>query len=280
MLFQKIFGIILAFSFVSGFSEDKKEKKDDKDLKVKITTDLGVIEAKLFYKEVPKTVSNFVELARKGFYNGLIFHRVIPDFMIQTGDPKGNGTGGPGYSFEDEFHPSLKHSKHGMLSMANAGPNTNGSQFFITVKETPHLDNKHSIFGEVVNGYDIVEKIAKVKAEADRPVVPIKMTKVEIVGDWFKPTSLKKEAELSDVELKKISKAPVEKLISKISEGLSLGKLKEAKYLEGRSKSSQAQIMYAVDLEKSKGSRFVIVGHIKNNIFDIEQFQFTKGEAK
>ena len=262
------------------FSSFAQEKKDDKDLKVKIVTDMGLIEAKLFYKEVPKTVSNFVELARKGFYNGLVFHRVIPEFMIQTGDPKGNGTGGPGYTFEDEFHPSLKHSKHGMLSMANAGKDTNGSQFFITVKETPHLDNKHSIFGEVVSGYDVAEKISKAKAEGDRPVVPIKMSKVEIIGDWFKPVSLKKEVEMSDAELKKVSKAPVEKLVAKISDGLGLGKAKEIKFLEGRSKSGQAQIMYSIDFDKSKACRFVAIGHVKSNIFEIDQFQFAKGEVK
>src|SRR5690242_7255053 len=123
-------GLLLLASGIAQAAGDAKGA--DSDVKVKITTTMGVIEAKLFAKQVPKTVSNFVELARKGFYNGIVFHRVIPDFMIQTGDPKGDGTGGPGYSFNDEFVPELKHSKPGMLSMANAGPNTNGSQFFIT----------------------------------------------------------------------------------------------------------------------------------------------------
>ncbi len=164
---------------------------DAKDLKVKITTNMGVIEGKLFHDKVPKTVENFVTLARKGFYNGIVFHRVIPKFMIQTGDPKGNGTGGPGYQFADEFHKDLKHSKPGIFSMANAGPNTNGSQFFITVAPTTWLDNKHSVFGEVTSGMDIVTKISEAPATNDRPNKEIKMEKVEIIGDWYQPGKAK-----------------------------------------------------------------------------------------
>src|SRR5665213_3402947 len=127
-----------------------------------MNTTLGTIGVEFFDDDAPKTVASFRKLAADGFYDGIIFHRVIPDFMIQGGCPEGTGTGGPGYTFEDEFHPSLKHSKPGLLSMANAGPNTNGSQFFVTVAPTPHLNNRHAIFGEVVEGYDVVEKISKV----------------------------------------------------------------------------------------------------------------------
>ena len=128
-----------------------------------IKTNKGTIRLNLFYDKVPLTVSNFVNLANRGYYNNLKFHRVIDDFMIQTGCPLGTGTGGPGYDFEDEFHDSLKHDKPGILSMANAGPGTNGSQFFITHVETPWLDNNHSIFGQVIDDgdQDVVNSISQ-----------------------------------------------------------------------------------------------------------------------
>ena len=124
-----------------------------------IKTTRGTIKIKLFDDKTPKTVDNFVTLANKGFYNGLKFHRVIADFMVQTGCPEGTGRGGPGYRFNDEFHPELKHDGPGVLSMANAGPNTNGSQFFITHVACPHLDGKHSVFGRVLEGQDVVNAI-------------------------------------------------------------------------------------------------------------------------
>jgi cyclophilin family peptidyl-prolyl cis-trans isomerase len=124
-----------------------------------IKTDKGEIKIALHADKAPNTVNNFVFLAQDGFYDGVIFHRVISNFMAQGGDPTGTGRGGPGYQFGDEFHPDLRHNKPGILSMANAGPNTNGSQFFITHGPTPHLDNKHSVFGEVVEGMDVLLSI-------------------------------------------------------------------------------------------------------------------------
>jgi peptidyl-prolyl cis-trans isomerase A (cyclophilin A) len=160
-------------------------------------TSLGRIVCRLFPERTPLAVQNFVELAQgkkkwyneaerkweeRPYYNGLTFHRVIPDFMIQGGDYRGNGTGRIGYSFKDEFSPDLKFSRPGLLAMANAGPNTNGAQFFITVASTPWLNQKHSIFGEVVEGQDVADSISKTERDArDRPLRPVILTKVEIM---------------------------------------------------------------------------------------------------
>jgi|SRR5690349_5265828 len=161
------------------------------------TTSEGRFTARLFDEETPNTVANFAGLAdgskewtdprtgkkvKQPYFDGTIFHRVIADFMIQGGDPLGQGTGGPGYTFADEFSPKLKHAKAGILSMANRGPNTNGGQFFITLVPTPWLDGKHSVFGEVVDGMDVVTKIGKTPTSkpGDRPVKPITVTSVTI----------------------------------------------------------------------------------------------------
>lgn len=195
----------LGFLFTTAcvFSSEKKEEgvkpsmnKESK-MFANFETSEGNFKVRLFPSKAPKTVENFVGLAegtkewtdpksgekvKKPLYKDVIFHRVIPDFMIQGGDPLGNGTGGPGYQFEDEFHPELKHDKPGILSMANAGPGTNGSQFFVTVAATPWLDGKHTIFGEVVEGYEVVEKISEVpRGSMDRPKkdIVIKQIKIE-----------------------------------------------------------------------------------------------------
>lgn len=150
-----------------------------KEYMAQIDTDKGIIEIKLFALKVPRTVNNFVFLANDGYYNDTIFHRVISDFMAQAGDPTGTGRGGPGYSFKDEFDKSLKHDKPGVLSMANAGPNTNGSQFFITHVPTPWLDGKHSVFGEVVKGMDVLLSIPeRDPSRVDAPAVKIKSIKI------------------------------------------------------------------------------------------------------
>lgn len=146
-----------------------------------IETTLGKIAVELFPKEAPDTVANFVKLIEKGYYDGVIFHRVIPKFMVQTGDPTGTGRGGPGWTIMDEFHSKLRHNKAGILSMANAGPDTGGSQFFITLGATPHLDDRHAVFGCVIEGQDVVVKIGDVPRDrGDRPNAPVKMTKVAL----------------------------------------------------------------------------------------------------
>jgi len=131
----------------------------NKKYKAHMETDKGIMVIELFADKTPNTVNSFVFLSREGYYDGVIFHRVIANFMAQGGDPTGTGMGGPGYKFGDEFHPDLKHDKQGILSMANAGPGTNGSQFFITHGPTPHLDNRHSVFGQVVEGLDVLMSI-------------------------------------------------------------------------------------------------------------------------
>ncbi|HET9322623.1 MAG TPA: peptidylprolyl isomerase [Gaiellaceae bacterium] len=148
--------------------------------KATLHTSEGAIELELYPEDAPKTVENFLKLSRDGFYDGVVFHRVIPDFMIQGGDPTGTGTGGPGYQFEDEFN---RHRVvRGALAMANAGPNTNGSQFFVvTAEETPWLDGKHTVFGRVTSGMDVVDRISEVERDAnDRPRTPVTIERVEL----------------------------------------------------------------------------------------------------
>mgnify|MGYP002756238610 CR=1 FL=1 len=145
-------------------------------------TSMGDFEVKLATDLAPKTCENFINLAKKGFYNGVTFHRVIDNFMIQGGDPTGTGTGGPGYTIKDEFSSKLTHEGAGVLSMANAGPNTGGSQFFITLVPTPWLDGHHAIFGKIVEGMDIVHKIGSTPTDfQDRPLEDVVMNKVEIL---------------------------------------------------------------------------------------------------
>jgi peptidyl-prolyl cis-trans isomerase A (cyclophilin A) len=212
------FEIVLFFLFssVAIFSQTNLQEG----IFAEFNTTRGKIVSKLEYKKVPVTVANFVTLVEgnnpivnkefkgKPFYDGLIFHRVIEDFMIQGGDPKGDGSGGPGYNFKDEFHPDLKHSKAGILSMANAGPSTNGSQFFITHLETPWLDNIHSVFGEIVEGIDIVNSI-----QANDVIISVKIIRIgntakefdafKIFNDYY--TSAEKERKEAETKTKQIT---------------------------------------------------------------------------
>jgi peptidyl-prolyl cis-trans isomerase A (cyclophilin A) len=181
---------LLSFSFLAGalFGADtntvKQSEKNNKKVFMqnrvaKFETSMGSFRVELFEDKAPITTKNFIDLVNKGFYNGLIFHRVIDKFMIQGGDPEGKGTGGPGYTIPDEFHKDLKHDSPGILSMANAGPNTGGSQYFITLVPTPWLDRHHSVFGKVVEGMDVVAKIGKVKTgPMDRPIEPLVVKKI------------------------------------------------------------------------------------------------------
>lgn len=158
---MKKLALLLLASLCSVFTAcgQTSTKAPEKDIRIIVKTDKGDIEATIFASKTPVTAANFLNLAKRGYYDGIKFHRVIPDFMVQGGDPTETGRGGPGYKFQDEFVSGLSHSKPGIFSMANAGPGTNGSQFFITHKPTPHLNNRHSVFGEVTKGMEVVNSI-------------------------------------------------------------------------------------------------------------------------
>jgi cyclophilin family peptidyl-prolyl cis-trans isomerase len=163
--------------------QDTVKKEDEGGDIMKLETTMGIIKIKMFTDKAPMTTKHISGLVEKGFYNGIIFHRVIDGFMLQTGDPTGTGRGGSGTRIKDEFGPGLKHSKAGIVSMANAGPNTGDSQFFICLDPQPHLDGKHAIFGEVISGMDVVQKIGKTKTgPGDRPVEEIKIIKATMVS--------------------------------------------------------------------------------------------------
>lgn len=178
--------LCLSFFLFSNWAVARAHAADKKHKRPTATfeTSMGTFKIELFDDLAPKTCRSFMDLAEKKYYDGIIFHRVIDGFMIQGGDPTGTGTGGPGYTIPDEFGPGLKHDSAGILSMANAGPNTGGSQFFITLAPTPWLDGKHAIFGKVTSGMDVVEAIGKVKtARADKPVQDVVINKLYISGD-------------------------------------------------------------------------------------------------
>ncbi|MBI3182314.1 MAG: peptidylprolyl isomerase [Myxococcales bacterium] len=188
--------LLLCLGCSKGGGEWTRKAGEGKELFATLKTSQGDVVVRLFAKEAPKTVQNFVglaagerewthprtgEISKRPLYDGVSFHRVIPEFMIQGGDPLGTGTGGPGYKFEDEINPERRFDRPGILAMANSGPNTNGSQFFITVGAAPHLNGRHTIFGEVVKGYEVVEKISRVQRDGrDRPLSEVVIRKVEL----------------------------------------------------------------------------------------------------
>ncbi len=188
-----LYAVLVTVGCFSGNNSQPPAQVDKKPQQAKVIakqnstalfeTSTGNFRIELFEDKAPNTAKNFITLANKGFYNGLIFHRVIDGFMIQGGDPNGNGTGGPGYSIPDEFHPDLRHFVEGIVSMANAGPNTGGSQFFITLAATPWLDNKHAVFGKVIEGMETVRAIGKVPTKAqDKPVQDVVIKKITVTG--------------------------------------------------------------------------------------------------
>lgn len=247
------------------------------DLSATLSTSAGIIEIKLLPEAAPKTVSNFVTLAQKGFFDGLIFHRIVPGVLIQTGDPRGNGSGGPGYCFADEFTSGLKHSKAGLVSMANTGAATNGSQFFVTLAAAPHLDQRHTIFAEVTKGMEVVTKIAQSELVGVKPVVDIKINKISIAGE-FKPVAFTKQRQLSDSELKTKLQTPVRQLLTGVAETLNLGALGDLKFRYVHSKCAESQVAFDASFAKASAAKLLLFGRVHgDDELVIEQFQFTRG---
>lgn len=185
ILIATAIAVIIIIGLIMGIRTPpyQQEGKGEGKMIAHFETSIGTFDAELFVDKAPVTTKNFIDLANKGFYNGTIFHRVIPNFMVQAGDPTGTGRGGPGHTIPDEFGHGLKHDSKGMLSMANAGPNTGGSQFFITVAPTPWLDGKHAIFGKIIKGYDVVEAISNVpRNNQDKPLQDVVLKTVRIAS--------------------------------------------------------------------------------------------------
>ncbi|MEN8153337.1 MAG: peptidylprolyl isomerase [Acidobacteriota bacterium] len=273
---KKVFFIFLMFLIIT--TGCKMKKYEDEGLYSEIKTNKGTIVIKLDFDKVPMTVANFVGLsegtiensfreAGKPYYDGLTFHRVIKDFMIQGGDPAGNGSGNPGYSFDDEFHTDLKHSGPGILSMANAGPGTNGSQFFITHTATPHLDNKHSVFGRVYKGMDIVNLI-----EQGDKIESIKIVRVGKEAEGFNA---------AEVFLKKSSEAQKAKELE-----LKSKKAEEIKLIEEKwpaRKTTGSGLMYIV-LEEGEGGKpnkgSMVKAHYTGTFLDGRKFDSSIDRGK
>ncbi len=275
------FGVCFALSSPHVQGQDASapkpvEVKEKKDLVAEIETTMGKFKIRLFYEQVPKTVSNFMELVKADFYKGLTFHRVIPGFMVQTGDPEGTGQGGPGYTFKDEFHPDLRHDRKGMVSMANAGKDSNGSQFFITVGPAPHLDDRHAVFGEVIEGYDIVEKISKVESDGTKPKSEIKIVKVSISADWFKPVAFEKIKEMSEQEMNQLSEKVAKKIFEQLGATLDLGPLGEVTFVEARSRFGTMNISYGAAFAKAKDTKLLLLGRPSGKKFEVDRVQFIR----
>ena len=279
--------IILSLSFVSC-QNDYPDLEDG--IYAEFKTNKGNFVAKLYHEDTPLTVSNFVDLAEgnnemvdsvykgKKFYNGISFHRIIKDFMIQGGDPMGTGSGSPGYTFPDEFADSLKHTKKGILSMANSGPATNGSQFFITLKETPWLDGKHTIFGEIVLGQALVDSIGIVETSkpGDKPVSPVTINELNIlrVGN-VKLASFKDAMEVVEEKIKEDQAASL-KVASETAEGLAAQKEKAEELPSG------LQILFTEKgdgVKPAEGSKILMnyAGYLQNGtLFDSNLAEIAK----
>lgn len=242
-----------------------------------IMTSEGLIEIELLATKAPQTVANFVQLVQAGFYDGQIFFRVVPGYGIEAGDPKGNGTGGPGYCVADEFGEGLKHTKPGIVSMVSAGPNSNGSQFVISLAPSPLMDNRNPIFGEVTKGMDVVDKIAGAKRIGARPASEIKIIKARVEG-VTQVAPFEKIMEFTSEQLQKKVTKPVTKLLAQIGLALELGEVQKVHLERAHSKCAESQLAYKVDFAKGAGSKLLLYGRAVGSDFSVEQFQFSRGK--
>lgn len=233
------------------------------ELKATLTTSLGLIELRLFPDKAPKTVSNFVELARAGFYDGKIFHRVMPGFSVQTGDPTGKGGGGPGYCFADEFGEGLAHDKPGVVSMVNTAPGSNGSQFLITLVPAKMLDQRSPVFGEVTSGLDVVQRIV-VGTTLDRVVIDGELTL----------TPPEKTPELTLAQLRERAKPAVKRVLEGLGASLDLGALKKHDVEQARSRCAESQLVVTADFEKKPGAILLVHGVSTGKSYQIERLQW------
>lgn len=250
--------LILTLALLSSLAQAKE-------LGAKIQTELGVVELKLHADAAPKTVANFAALARAGFYDGQIFHRVLPGFAAQTGDPTGKGGGGPGYCFPDEFGAGLLHDKPGVVTMVNTAPGSNGSQFMIMLAAAPMLDGRNPVFGEVTSGLDVAQRV----------VVGTKIEKIEIVGDAELPLP-DKMPELTLAELKARAKGAVEKVLAGLGQTMGLGVLKAFEVEAARSRCAESQLTVSAEYEKKGGAKLLLYGKPEGDGYRVEQLQWSR----
>ncbi len=250
---------ILIFCLLAESSAHAEE------LRAKLKTSLGEIEIRLFAELAPKTVTNFVELARAGFYDGKIFHRVMPGFSVQTGDPTGKGGGGPGYCFADEFGAGLQHDKPGVVSMVNTAPGSNGSQFLITLVPAKMLDQRSPVFGEVTSGLEVVQRVA----------VGTILERVEIVGE-LTLTPPEKTPELTLLELREKANPVVGKVLEGLGQAMQLGSLKGFEVAAARSRCAESQLAVTAEFEKAANARLLLYGKSDGKTYKVEQLQWAR----
>lgn len=243
--------------------------------KAKIKTSMGDIEVSLFAKQAPQAVANFVNLARQGFYNGALFFKVVPNFLIQTGDPEATGAGGPGYDIERDRGTKLMHNKPGMVSFVpGLNGHAHGSQFVIVLQPTPHLDKKNAAFGEVTMGLEIVEKIAATPTRAAQPIKDVKITAIEITPADLAVAPVTVHRRLQKADVQKLTEAQAIALAQNFGEAQKLGELKSIHLASTSHNGGKVQATYAVDYATRRGTKLILYGWIRREEFRLSETQF------